>query len=179
MGAILRFMAARSIDFGKFNTDKTDSRGVVLTVRPDMRLVKMSFLAPVVVLLVGGIIYLLPLPIDRQLINYLVMPFITMVAIGVAVYPVGMYEALSKAVFTVTDQYVEEEVGIIWKRTRRIPLSYVRDVTHDQNFIQAIFCVSDITVSATNGDKIVLNNLRGGASAREFLWKLVLSKSSS
>jgi hypothetical protein len=65
--------------------------------------------------------FLTPLPIDRQLINYLVLPLTAMVALGVAVYPVGMYEALSKAVFTVTDQYVEEEVGIIWKRTRRIP----------------------------------------------------------
>src|SRR5262249_23079948 len=114
--------------------------------------------------------------IDRLLVNYLVLPFIAMVAVGAAVYPVGMYEALSKAVFRVTDQYVEEEVGIIWKRTRRIPLSYVRDVTYDQNFSQAIFGVADITVSTTNGDKIVLNNLKGGEGTRETIWKLVLSK---
>ena len=55
----------------------------------------------------------------------------------------------------------------------RIPLSYVRDVTYNQNFIQAMFDVSDITVSAPNGDKVVLNNLRNGEATREIIWKLV------
>jgi uncharacterized membrane protein YdbT with pleckstrin-like domain len=138
-----------------------------LTVRSDMRLVKVSFLAAVVVVFVGVIIYLTPLPIDQQLTYYLVLPFIAMVAVGVAVYSAGMYEALAKAVFTVTNEYVHEESGIIWKRTRRIPLRYIRDVTYDQNFIQAAFRVADITVSTSNGDKIVLNNLScGGLDAR-------------
>ena len=170
-------MAARSIDFKDFNTETPGSRDVVLSVRPDMRLVKASFFVPVLVLLVGLLVYLLPLPIDSVLTHCLVLPFIVMVAVGVAVYPVGMYEALAKAVFKVTDQYVEEESGIIWKRVRRIPLSYVRDVTYNQNFIQAMFDVSDITVSATNGDKVVLNNLRNGEATREIIWKLVLANS--
>jgi len=144
-----------------------------------MRLVKASFFVPVLVLLVGLIVYLLPLPIDSVLTHYLVLPFIVMVAAGVAVYPLGMYEALSKAVFTVTDEYVEEESGVIWKRVRRIPLSYVRDVTYNQNFIQAMFDVSDIRVSATNGDEIVLNNLKDGEGTREIIWKLVLLNSPS
>src|SRR5262249_26054822 len=159
---IVRSMAARSIDIGRLNTDKTDSRNAVLRLRPDLRLVKMSFFAPPGVLLIGFAVYLVPLPIDRQLIYYIVLPFIVMGALGVGVYPVGMYEALSKAVFTVADDYIEEEIGIIWKRTRRIPLSYVRDVTHEQNFIQAVFDVANITVSTTNGDKIVLNHVRNG-----------------
>ena len=171
-------MAARSINLRDFNPETTGSRGgVVLSARPDMRLINASFLAPVLVLLVGIVVYLLPLPLGKEIINYLVLPFIAMVAVGVAVYPLGMYEALSTAVFTITDDYVEEESGIIWKRVRRIPLSYVRDVTYNQNFIQAIFDVSDITVSATNGDEIVLNSLRGGERGRDIIWKLVLSKS--
>jgi len=170
-------MAARSINFSDFNTETPGSRGVVLSVRPDMRLIKASFFVPLLVLFVGLIVYLLPLPIDSVLTHYLVLPFIVMVAVGVAVYPVGMYEALAKAVFKVTDEYVEEESGIIWKRVRRIPLSYVRDVTYNQNFIQAMFDVSDITISATNRDKIVLNNLKGGEGTREIIWKLVLLNS--
>jgi uncharacterized membrane protein YdbT with pleckstrin-like domain len=171
-------MAARSINLSDFNTETTGRRGgVVLSARPDMRLIKASFLVPVLVLLAGVVVYLLPLPIDSVLTDYLVLPFIAMVAVGVAVYPVGMYEALAKAVFTVTDEYVEEESGIVWKRVRRIPLSYVRDVTYNQNFVQAIFDVSEITVSATNGDKIVLNNMRRGEETRETIWKLVLSRS--
>ena len=168
-------MAARSINLRDFDPETTGSRGgVVLSARPDMRLIKASFLVPVLVLLAGVAVYLLPLPLNSVITDYLVLPFIAMVAVGAAVYPVGMYEALAKAV---NDGYVEEESGIIWKRVRRIPLSYVRDVTYNQSFIQALFDVSDITVSATNGDKIVLNTLRGGEETRETIWKLVLSNS--
>jgi membrane protein YdbS with pleckstrin-like domain len=172
-------MATRTIDFKDFKTDTTVTREALFTVRPDMGLIKMSFLVPVLVLFVGVVFYLLPLPIDRVLNDYLVLPFVAMVAVGTAVYPIGMYEALSKAVFTVTDQYVEEEVGTIWKRSRRIPLRYVRDVKCDQNVIQAIFGVADITISTTNGNKIVLNNIRCVEGYREALWKLVLSKTTS
>ena len=170
-------MAARSINFKDLDAETPGSRSVVLTVRPDMRLVKASFFVPVLVLLVTLILNRLPLPIDGVLIHYLVLPFMVMVAVGVAVYPVGMYEALANAVFRVTNEYVEEESGIIWKRVRRIPLSYVRDVTYNQNVIQAMFDVSDITVSATNGNKVVLNSLRNGEATRETIWKLVLAVS--
>jgi hypothetical protein len=44
-------------------------------------------------------------------------------------------------------------------------------VTYDQNFLQAIFGVADVTVSTTNGDKVVLN----AEGTRERIWKLVLS----
>lgn len=75
-----------------------------------------------------------------------------------------------------TDEHIEEEYGIVYKRLRRIPLSYVRDVTYDQNFLQAMFGVSSITVSPTNGDKIVLSNVADGARTREAIWNLVVSK---
>ena len=87
-----------------------------------------------------------------------------------------LYEALSKAVYTVTNEHIEEEYGIIYKRLRRIPLSYVRDVTYDHNFLQAIFGVSSITVSPTNGDKTVLSNIPEGESTRERIWNLMLSR---
>jgi uncharacterized membrane protein YdbT with pleckstrin-like domain len=88
-----------------------------------------------------------------------------------------LYEGLSKSVYRLTNEHIEEEYGIVYKRQRRIPLSYVRDVTYDQNFLQAMFGVSSITVSPTNGDKIVLSNIRDGESARERIWKHVLSRS--
>jgi uncharacterized membrane protein YdbT with pleckstrin-like domain len=77
----------------------------------------------------------------------------------------------------VTDEHIEEEYGIVYKRLRRIPLSYVREVTYDQNFLQAMFAVSSITVAPTNGDKIVLSNIQNGAATREVIWRLVLSRS--
>jgi len=88
-----------------------------------------------------------------------------------------LYEGLVKAVYSLTDHHIEEKYGIIHRRVRRIPLSYVRDVTYDQNFLRAMFGVSSITVSPTNGDKIVFSNVRDGEQTREIIWKLLLSKS--
>jgi uncharacterized membrane protein YdbT with pleckstrin-like domain len=77
----------------------------------------------------------------------------------------------------VSADYIEEEYGIFFKRLRRIPLSYVRDVTLDQNFLQAAFGLSSITVSPTNADKIVLVNVQDGKTAQETIWKMVLANS--
>jgi hypothetical protein len=72
-------------------------------------------------------------------------------------------------VHTVTSEHIEEEDRIVYKRLLRIPLIYVRDVTHSQNFLQAVFDVSSITVSLTNGDNIVLYSFlqRKGEIRRE------------
>lgn len=93
-------------------------------------------------------------------------------------YSVIMYEALGNTVFVVTNDHIEEKGGLIWKTQHRIPLTYVRDVTYDQNFLQAMFGVSSVTVSPTNGRKIVLSNVPDGERTREIIWNLVLLKSS-
>ena len=95
------------------------------------------------------------------------------------VYSVSSYDELSRAEYTVTSEYVESRTGIIEKRVRNIPLSYVRDVTLDQNFIQALVGVSTITVSTTNGDKIEIKNIVDGDRKRDLLSNLMLSKLAS
>jgi hypothetical protein len=67
--------------------------------------------------------------------------------------------------------------SVFWKTQHRVPLSYVRDVSYGQNFLQAMFGVSSVTISPTNGNKIVLSNLNDGSATREAIWKLVLSES--
>jgi membrane protein YdbS with pleckstrin-like domain len=169
-------MATTSINLKDFGADTTSIYRAVLTVRPDMRIVKLSFLAPALVLTASIVAYLLPVAIDP---DYQLAGSVVIATIGVAgiSFLLLIYEALSKAVYTVTKEHIEEEYGIIYKRLRRIPLSYVRDVTYDQTFLQAIFGVSSITVSPTNGNKIVLSNIPEGESARETIWNLMLSRS--
>ena len=105
--------------------------------------------------------YLLPLGIGRdfQLVGSFLIAGIGFVGI---ICLLALCEGLSKAVYRLTNEHIEEEYGIVYKRLRRIPLSCVRDVTHSQNFLQAIFGVSSITVSPTNGDRIVLSNVKHG-----------------
>ena len=110
------------------------SEKALLTARPDIRFLKLSFLAPAVVLVAGIVVYLLPLAIDRdfQLAGSAFMIGISLVGMACLL---ALYEGLSKAVYRLTDEHIEEEYGIIHKRVHRIPLSYVRDVTYDQNFL--------------------------------------------
>ena len=169
-------MGATSINIGQFGIDSMGSDKALLIARPDMRIVKFSFLAPAIVLAASVILYLSPLRIERDL-HLAGSILIATLGLGGVSFLLVLYEALSKAAYALTDEYIEEEYGIIYKRLRRIPLSYVRDVTYDQNFLQAMFGVSSITVSPTNGDKIVLSNIRDGEIARERIWKLVLSRS--
>src|SRR5262245_2196290 len=90
-----------------------------------------------------------------------------------------MYEALGNAIYTVTNAYIEKKGGVIWKTQHRIPLSYVRDVTYNQSFLQAVFRVSSVTVSTTNGNKIMLSNVPDGEMMRNHIWNLVVSQTPS
>ncbi len=169
-------MASTSINVEDFGIDSGGKDKALLTARPDIRVVKLSFLVPMLALVAGVITYLLPLRIDPdfQLAGSFLIAGIGLVGITCLLV---LYEGLSKAVYRLTEEHIEEKYGIFNKRVRRIPLSYIRDVTYDQNFLQAMFEVSSVTVSPTNGDKIVLSNIRDGESARERIWKFVLSRS--
>ena len=169
-------MASTTINLGRVTRDTAGIEKPVLIATPDMRIVKVSFLGPLLMLVAGVLVYLLPLGVDRdfQLVGSFLIAGTGLVGI---ICLLALSEALSKAVYRLTDEHIEEEYGIVYKRLRRIPLSYVRDVTHSQNFLQAIFGVSSITVSPTNGDKIVLSNVKDGNETREVIWKFALSRS--
>lgn len=167
-------MASTSINVGKFGIDSASSGNVLLTTRPDLRILKGGFLAAALIAVAGAVVYLLPM--DGSL-KVAFLPLAVLFVVILA-YLVIMYEALGNTVFVVTNEHIEETGGLIWKTQHRIPLTYVRDVTYDQNFLQAMFGVSSVTVSPTNGRKIVLSNVPDGERTREIIWKLVLSKSS-
>ena len=170
-------MAATDLGVGRFEIDSTGNDHVVLTTRPDMRIVKASLLLPAVILGAGIITYLLPLPIDADF-HLAGSLFVAGVGLVGVICVLAFYEGFSKAVYRITNMHAEEEYGLVFKRFRRIPLSYVRDVTYGQNFVQAMFGVSSVTISPTNGNKIVLSNISDGQGTRETIWKLILSKSS-
>lgn len=166
-------MASTSINVGNFGINSASSGNVLLTTRPDLRILKVGFLAAALIAVAGAVVYLLP--IDGSL-KVAFLPLAVLFVVTLA-YSVIMYEALGNTVYVGTNEHIEEEGGLIWKTQHRIPLTYVRDVTYDQNILQAMFGVSSVTVSPTNGRKIVLSNVPDGERTREAIWKLVLSKS--
>jgi len=166
-------MASTSINVGKFEVDSVGGGNVLLTTRPDLRTLRIAFLAAALIAAAGVVVYVSP--IDASL-KVAFLPLAVLFVVIVA-YSVIVYEALGNTVFIVTNEHIEENGGLIWKTQHRIPLSYVRDVTLDQNFLQAVFGLSSITVSPTNGDKIVLVNVQDGKTAQETIWKMVLANS--
>jgi uncharacterized membrane protein YdbT with pleckstrin-like domain len=168
-------MASTSINVGKFGIASASSGNVLLTTRPDLRILKVGFITAALIAVAGAVVYLSP--IDTSLkVAFLPMAVLFVVVLA---YSVIMYEALGNTVFVVTNDHIEERGGLIWKTQRRIPLTYVRDVTYDQNVVQAMFGVYSVTVSPTNGNRIVLSNIQDGESARDMIWQLALSKSPS
>lgn len=168
-------MSSTSINVGEFGIDSVGSERSLLTARPDMRIVKSGFLAAASIAVAGAVVYLLPI---SESMKAAFLPLAGLFVVTVA-YSAIMYETLGNALFTLTDVYIEERGGVIWRSQHRIPLSYIRDVSYSQTILQEMFGVSSVTVSPTNGRKIVLSNVRDGERMREAIWKLVLSKSPS
>jgi uncharacterized membrane protein YdbT with pleckstrin-like domain len=166
-------MASTSINVGKFEINSVSSGNVLLTTRPDLRILKVGFVAAALIAVAGAVVYLSPL--DGSL-KVAFLPLAVLFVVILA-YSVIMYEALGNTVFVVTNDHIEEKGGLIWKTQHRIPLTYVRDVTYDQNFLQKMLGVSSVTVSPTNGNKIVLSNIPNGEETRETIWKVVLLSS--
>ena len=163
-------MASTSINVSRLGVDSATADKAVLTARPDMRIVKLGFLAAALIAGIGAVVYLSPLD-DSVKAGFLPLAVLFIVTLA---YSAIVYEALRNAVFTVTTEYVQEQRGVFFRTQHRLPLAYVRDVTHSQSFLQALFRVSSVTVSPTNGNKIVLSNIGDGETTREAIWKLVL-----
>jgi uncharacterized membrane protein YdbT with pleckstrin-like domain len=154
-------MSAGTIEYGALGIEKPRTSKTVLVDRPDKRMMRVRYLAPALVLCIGAIIY--ALPIGDLRVVFLPLTWLFAMAL---VYAFTMHEILARAAYTVTAEYIESESGIVGKKVRTIPISYVRDVTYGQNLMQAMLGIADITVSATNGDKIVLKDIEDGKRKR-------------
>lgn len=152
-----------------------DPDNPVLIDQPDIRLTIIAYLLPLLLIVITVVTLLLPLSGGAKFaIGYGTIPL----AVGVlARYIVPSHGRLRKAVHTVTTEHVEAKIGTFEKSVRRIPLGHIRDVTHTRNIFQSLYGLSNITVVATNGDSIVLENISEGERKREIIWELVLARS--
>ena len=168
-------MAATGITISKDRLDSSGSDNSVLIALPDMRIAFFGFVVAALIAIAGIVVYLLPISSSLKT-AFLPLGVLFIVIIA---YSAIMCEALANAVFTVTKDHVEERGGVIWKTQHRIPLSYVRDVSYNQSFLQGMFGVSSVSVSPTNGNKIVLSNIPNGETALETINKLVILRTRS
>jgi uncharacterized membrane protein YdbT with pleckstrin-like domain len=156
------------------NQVRTGSINPVLTDRPDLRLINVGYSVSLLLIAAGVLLLLLPVGNDYKIgIGYVLIAAL----LGMLTFTISSHARLRTASYTVTDEYIEAQTGTFEKATRRIPLSYVRDVTHRQHFFHTLFGISDIKVTTTNGDSVVLENISDGRRKQEIIWELVLDKS--
>lgn len=146
----------------------------VLTDQPDLRLIKLSYLAPLVLLAAGVGLLLLPISFG---VKFSIGFSLVIALASTLTFSLSTHGRLRTASYSVTEEYIEAQTGTFEKTSRRIPLGYIRDVTHRQHFFQSLFDVSDIKVTATNGDSVVLENVSDGLRKREIIWELVIARS--
>lgn len=167
-------MAMRERSIAGVERNGAENINPVLIDRPDLRLVRLSYLLPLFLALVAVVTFLLPISDAAKIgIGYTTIGGVCLCL----VYFIPYHDRLRKAVYTVTSEYIESETGTFERSVRRIPLSYIRDVTQTQDFFQKLFGLSSIKVVATNGDSIALENVTDGKRKREIIWNLVFSKS--
>ena len=167
-------MATDRSNISRMGMSRSDRGNPVMTDRPDMRPVKMLYLLPLTLLIAVTLVCLLS---KDWGFTFMFGLYVGGMAIMTLLVSGSYHEKLWKAEYIITPDYVEAQTGTLEKSVRRIPLSYIRDVTLTQNLVQARLGLHNITVVATNGDKVVLQNVTDGKRKHEVIWGLVLAKS--
>src|SRR6266404_3196457 len=83
------------INVGKFGIDSACGSNVLLTVRPDLRMLKVGFLTAALTAVASAVVYLSPLESSLK-VAFLPMAVLFIVVLA---YSVIMYEALGNTVF--------------------------------------------------------------------------------
>jgi len=151
---------------------------VVFTDRPELRFFNLLYLLPLPAIVIAVIIFFLP---DGIIADPIVENGVKSAAglssagVGLVLLLVILYYQLSLkcARYTVTDSHIESQTGVLNKSTRRIPFNFVNDVTVKQNLFQSLAGTHSITVTTSNGDSVVLENVTEGQRKQEIIWELV------
>ncbi len=139
-----------------------------------MRLIKFGYLVPLALMAAGLTGVLMS---DDEGTRLAIGYGAAMFTFCTVLFFLSFHARLRRANYTVTTEYIEAQIGTVKKTVRLIPLVYIRDVTLSQTFFQSFFDTSDITIAATNGDRIVLENVPDGKKNQKIIWRLVLAKS--
>jgi hypothetical protein len=146
----------------------------ILTDQPDLRLIKFGYVVPLLLLVTDGSALILLIDDGLKIgTGYAII----MLLGGSLTFFLSAHARLRRANYIVTSEYIEVQTGTPEKTVRCKPVAYIRDVTHRQNFFQTFFGIYDITVAATNGDSVVLENITDGRRKQEIIWELVFARS--
>lgn len=124
----------------------------VLVIRPTTKFIKLGYAAAVVgALLIVALLSLTPIPIWISVI-------IGMLALLVPAYFHLQQRMIS---YSITDQCVEVDSGLIARTTRNVPLTRIQDVTVSATALQRLLNFGNIVIdnASEDGGKLVIRNI--------------------
>ncbi len=148
----------------------------ILIVRPSTRMVRFYYLAAVtmaIIILVATIFIIAFMPFELASVECLYVTGGGTITLVAPLY--YQYVKLRSSIYTVMDDYVAEEadMGIFGRSSQQIPIVYIRDVSTKFLQLPQLRNIGDVTVKASNGDYIKLEDIENAESVRETIWQLV------
>jgi membrane protein YdbS with pleckstrin-like domain len=147
----------------------------IITVRPSPRMVRFYYLAAAgfaSVLAIATILSIAFMPFELKILYCLYIAGGSLTMVAPLYY---QYVKLRSSIYTVMDDYVavEADMGIFGRSTQQIPIVYIRDVSTKFLPLPQLRNIGDVTVKATNGDFIKLEDIENAETVRETIWQLV------
>jgi uncharacterized membrane protein YdbT with pleckstrin-like domain len=138
--------------------------------RPDARGAINFYLAVIPLFAIASILYLLRSYTDDPGFMPAAFLICSIVALILAISQTLVFKATH---YTVTAEYIEIQTGLMTRVNRRIPASFIRDVTVTNNFTQQWLGLGNVNVSASNGDSIILAEIRDPEAIKDLIWSLM------
>ena len=134
-----------------------------LRVNPTLKFIKLGYgLAALGAIVLVALLALTPVPLWISVI------------IGLMVFLIPAYYHLQQRLisYSLTDQCIEVDSGLVSKTTRNIPLTRIQDVTVSSGVLQRLLNFGDIVIdnASEDGGKLIIKNID---SPREYADKLL------
>lgn len=135
----------------------------VLRINPTLKFVKVGYvLAALGALLLVVILALTPVPTWLSVI------------IGLMLFVIPAYYHLQQRLvsYSLTDQSIEVDSGLVSRTTRNIPLTRIQDVTVSSSVVQRLLNFGDVVIdnASEDGGKLIIKNID---SPREYADRLL------
>jgi membrane protein YdbS with pleckstrin-like domain len=148
----------------------------IITARPSSRMVRFYYLSAATmaaIIFVATIFFIAFMPFELAVIECLYVTGGGSIALVAPLY--YQYVKLRSSIYTVMADYVavEADMGIFGRSSQQIPIVYIRDVSTKFLPLPQLRNIGSVTVKATNGDYITLENIDNAESARDTIWELV------
>lgn len=136
--------------------ESIDAGRTIFTTRPTMLFIKIGYLAAAL----GGVLLVVLL----ALIRFVEIPWYISVPLAMALLLIPAYYHIKRNMirYTLTENEIEIDQGLVARTTRNIPLSKIQDVTVSSTILQRLLGYGNVIIdnASEQGGNITLRNIQ-------------------